>query len=111
MNPEVIEENDDAAHTELNNSAREVKTEDDFRNFVLELLENFNSTPGSWNNSCLEAFLDALISCVPYVEDYYENHGMLVTEQPTWSHFAHILLAAKTYGSSAFEEWVGTDQI
>jgi hypothetical protein len=103
-------EDDDAIQEDLNNLAREVKTEDDFRNFVSELLEDLQDDPGSWNNHYLEIFLEAMVSCVPDVQDYYENHGMTIPQEPTWSHFAHILLAAKTHGSYTFDQWVSSDQ-
>jgi hypothetical protein len=103
-------EDDDVMREDLNDLAREIKTEDDFRHFVSELLEDLQNDPGSWNNYNLEIFLEALVSCVPNVKDYYENHGMAVPKDPTWSHFAHILLAAKTHGSYTFDQWVKSGQ-
>ena len=82
---------------ELDGKAKEVKTKEDFIDFVSLLVTDYRNNPGEWENKDLESFLGALQSWVEDMEGYYINNRIPLPSNINWNIFADILLGARIY--------------
>ena len=84
--------------TALVEIGRSVETRADFCAFVAALLQNYKDRPGDWENASLEAFLEGVAAFSRDFPGYVSNSGANIDpEQPSWSGFAEILIAARVY--------------
>jgi hypothetical protein len=74
-----------------------VNTKEDLSRFVAELVDDFKLNGESWENNNIADFLEAMSAWIFDMDGYYLNQGLPVSDQPSWSDFARILLAAKYY--------------
>lgn len=68
--------------------------------FVEELSKSFKNSPGDWENSEINSYLDGVASWVGDMEGYYANQDLLnevKLEDINWRVFADILIAASMY--------------
>jgi hypothetical protein len=65
--------------------------------FVGALLVDLKDRSDEWENPDLATFLQAIKGWVEDMEEYYQNVGEAVPDQPSWKTFGQILLAAKVY--------------
>lgn len=82
---------------ELHEQIDNIRTKDDLALFVGRLKEDFLSNRDEWENPDLEMFLDAMSAWISSMDNAYKNMGKDVPVQPSWSAFARILYASKTY--------------
>ena len=62
-----------------------------------QLRDSLAREPGSWENSDLDTFLDALAAWTRDMDGWFKNRGEPLPDVPSWELFAHMLLAARTY--------------
>ncbi len=74
-----------------------IKNKRDFITFVLELRKDFKDNPESWENRDIDAFLEALAAWVDDMDGYYLNIGEPIPTEPSWRHFADMLMGASVY--------------
>jgi hypothetical protein len=77
--------------------AQQVQSREDLATFVRALLDQLRERPEEWENKDLTSFLEATAAWVEDMEGYFKGKGEPVPEQPTWSTFAQVLLAARVY--------------
>ena len=69
----------------------------DLATFIRRLISDYESDSDSWENKNLVAYLDGLAGWTDDMDGYFHNLGEKVPEQPSWSLFGKMLLAAKYY--------------
>ena len=75
-----------------------IKTKDDFENFMSMLIKDLKENRTDWENNELEPFLDGIRRFTGVLDNYYNNAGIEAdTSIPTWKMFAEMFLAAKVY--------------
>jgi len=82
---------------EVEEFARNVKSRQDFVQFIQALIEDFKKNRKNWENKDLETFLKAVQSWTEDMDGYYVNKNITIPENITWGVFADILIAAKQY--------------
>ncbi len=86
-----------AAPPTLHERACEVRTREEFIQFVRVLASNRDDKPDEWENPDLPAYLEALAAWVEDMDGYFQGRREPVPQQPTWNTLAQIVLAAKVY--------------
>lgn len=81
------------------NKFENIQSKNDFIKYTQKLSLNFEEDPSSWENLTISDFLESISA---YVNDMdpkyiYENHGIIIPENPDWSFIAMILTAGKEY--------------
>ena len=75
-----------------------IKTKDDFENFMSMLIKDLKENRADWENNELEPFLDGIRRFTGVLDNYYINSGIEAdTSIPTWKMLAEVFLAAKVY--------------
>ncbi|WP_293953335.1 MULTISPECIES: DUF7660 family protein [unclassified Sphingobacterium] len=82
---------------DFNKKINEIKSKEDFVNFVELLVSNLKSNPEEWTNKSLPEYLESISSWTEDMEGYYQNNDMPIPENINWKVFANILIAAKMY--------------
>ncbi len=82
---------------DFNKKINEIKSKEDFVNFVELLVSNLKSNPEEWTNKSLPEYLESISSWTEDMEGYYQNNDMPIPENVNWKVFANILIAAKMY--------------
>ena len=77
----------------------EIKSKEQFINFLKQLSKDFSENPDSWSNGNLSEFLIAMQSWAEDMDGYYENLKIsdINMSDGSWRIFADILVAAKNY--------------
>lgn len=75
----------------------QIKTRQDFRNFIEWLAEDFKTNPSGWENDNLQSFLDALVVYTNDVKGYYTGIGMENEVEPASWRLADIICGARIY--------------
>lgn len=77
----------------------EIKSREDFSNFLSFLIESLKNNPSDWSNFSLTEFLEAAKSWTEDMDGYYENLKIKDADLETgsWRVFADILMAARIY--------------
>jgi hypothetical protein len=66
--------------------------------FVKDLLHDYRTEGGGWENHDLESFLEALAAYTQDIDGYYENEGIDVNpNEPSWRLFSDMLYGARMY--------------
>jgi len=82
---------------DLANTAKNVKTKEDFIEFLSVLIDDLAADKGIWENRNLEQYLSAMQRWTEDMEGYYINNNLLVPENINWKIFTDILMAARIY--------------
>lgn len=82
---------------QLTEQVKKIKTRDDFVMFVHALLQDLKEQREQWENTSLDAYLEALAAWVQDMDGYYCNRGEPIPQQLTWENLGEILLAARVY--------------
>ena len=83
---------------ELEVIGSQVKSKEDFEEFLHLLLQELREKRLAWENADLESYLGGLHGFILDMKGYYQNCGEVVDlRHPTWKMFADILLAARVY--------------
>jgi hypothetical protein len=80
-----------------NDPVERVSTREDIAEFLRELHRELEANPDEWENSTLEAFLEALSSVIDDMDGWFANRGEPVPDQPTWRLVAPLPHAARVY--------------
>ncbi|MDN5286366.1 MAG: hypothetical protein JWR38_2640 [Mucilaginibacter sp.] len=79
-------------------STTEVIDRKSFIKFLSSLRNGFENNTGTWENTTLSDFLEALEAYADDVQGYYDNiHRGINADIPTWRVFADILEGASMY--------------
>jgi hypothetical protein len=81
----------------LYKNIKNIKTKEDFINFINLLIKDFEEKPDEWENVTVENYLEAMSSWVEDMEGYYINNNLPMPEKIDWNFFANVLYAAKLY--------------
>jgi hypothetical protein len=81
----------------LEENVHQIRSREDFTDFLGVLLADFKKNPNDWENRDLDSFLKALKAWVEDMDGYFQNLGETVPAQPSWKTLGQILLAAKVY--------------
>lgn len=81
----------------IDKQVSEIKSKDDFINFVEHLADNLKKHPEQWENKNLYDFLEAIASWTDDMEGYYSNNNLPTPQNIDWKVFAYILIAARIY--------------
>ena len=76
---------------------KNIKTKNDFINFIIALLSDFKTNTESWENQDIGSYLEAMSAWLQDSKGYYKNKGENEPEHPDWKMMAQILYAAKIY--------------
>lgn len=76
---------------------KNIKTREDFTNFLIELQKDFQTNQSSWENKTLDSFLAAVASWVSDSDEYYKNQGQPIPENVNWKAVADMLMGGKIY--------------
>lgn len=82
---------------QLTEQVKQLKTREEFVAFVYAMVQDWREQRAQWENSSLDAYLEALAAWVQDMEGYYGNRGKPVPQQFTWENLGEILLAASVY--------------
>ncbi|MFN4364394.1 hypothetical protein [Chryseobacterium hispalense] len=75
----------------------EIKTKQDFIDFVEVLTIDLEKKSEEWTNKNLHEYLEGIASWTEDMDGYYINNNLPIPENVNWKLFANILLAAKMY--------------
>jgi len=75
----------------------EIKTKENFIDFVEILIIDLEKKSEEWTNKSLHEYLEAIASWTEDMDGYYINNNLPIPENVNWKLFANILLAAKMY--------------
>jgi len=78
----------------------EIKSRDDFYEFLTLLRDDLHKRPDGWENNNLDAFLEAMAAYTKDIGYMYRNNNIDIdvdVSNPPWRVFADILLGAKIY--------------
>ena len=81
----------------LPGQAAEVRSREQFVEFVRALRRDLVEHPESWENADLPRFLDAMAAWLTDMDGYFSNVGQQVPQQPDWHLLGTMLMAARTY--------------
>ena len=82
----------------LYDAVDEMKTKEDFVNFLKLLKDDYIENKDSWENPTMEWYLDSMaVWTEEGLERYYVNIGEKLPDNIPWRVFAEILLASKIY--------------
>jgi hypothetical protein len=81
----------------LQEQAEKIQTRDDLALFIQHLIQDFRTCPEQWENTTLEAYLEAIAAWINDMDGYYRNRGETAPQDPTWRHVGEVLLAARIY--------------
>jgi hypothetical protein len=82
---------------DLTQQLNSISSRQDLTAFIQSLISDYKSDSENWENNNLVAYLDALAGWTEDMDGYFQNIGEEVPEQPSWSLFGKMLLAAKYY--------------
>lgn len=82
---------------DLEKQLNSIGSRQDLAAFIQSLIRDFESDAESWENTTLVSYLGALAGWTEDMQGYFHNIGQEVPEQPSWSLFGEMLLAAKYY--------------
>ncbi len=74
----------------------EIRSREGFASFVRALQQEC-ATSQDWENYNLEDYLEAVAAWVEDMDGYFISRGEPIPAQPSWSLFAEILVAARSY--------------
>ena len=74
-----------------------IRSREDLVEFVKALRKDLRDNPGSWENSNLDRYLEALGAWVGDMDGYYLNRDQQVPQHPDWKIVGDTLMAAKLY--------------
>ena len=74
-----------------------ISSREDFTKFIGAMLEDFQSSPSSWENRTLGDYLDGIKSWTEDMDGYYSNVSLPTPKNVDWRVFATILIAATMY--------------
>lgn len=72
-------------------------SKEEFLKLVRQMKDEISADSKAWANNSLPLFLDAIAGWTEDMDGYYENIGEKPPESVTWSVFADMLMAARTY--------------
>lgn len=76
---------------------KEIRTREDFINFLKDLKKDCLENLSSWENKDIGTFLEAMASWVEDMDGFYINQGLPIPEKPDWKIFSDILMGGKLY--------------
>ncbi len=76
---------------------RSINSRDDLIVFIRSLLSDLKTRPGSWENSQLDNYLEALAAWTKDMGGHAQNRGEPVPDEPSWRLFGEMLMAATMY--------------
>jgi hypothetical protein len=77
--------------------ANAVRTREDLVAFLEAFNSDFVVKGGSWENSDLPSFLEAMAAWSQDMEGFYENRGELIASVAPWRVLADLLMAGRVY--------------
>ncbi|MBI6550528.1 DUF7660 family protein [Xenorhabdus lircayensis] len=78
-------------------NTKEIKTREDFIEFLETLSSNARNNLNEWENKDLPSYLEAMSSWIEDMDGYYVNQKLSVPENINWTFIADILMAARVY--------------
>ena len=76
----------------------DIRTREDFIQFLENLLMAYQSEGKDWENNNLEDFLSSMMAYSKDIDGYYKNTNQhLDLDNPSWKVFADILIGATIY--------------
>lgn len=77
--------------------SKEIKTKEDFLNFLTKYIQELKSNPEEWTNKDLSSYLEALNYWIEGMEQYYINTKQDVPADINWKVLSDMLMAARIY--------------
>jgi len=74
-----------------------MKTKEDFIDFIDLLREDYNVNYEEWENPDMDRFLESMSAWTKNIERYYQNRKEEMPKNIPWKVFADILMASKIY--------------
>lgn len=81
----------------MSSAPNTVNSKAEFVQFLAELRADLQHNPEAWENVTLGCFLEAMAAWAADSDGYYRRVGQSVPQDASWSFFADILAAARTY--------------
>jgi hypothetical protein len=81
----------------LDERALAVRTREDLVGFLDAFHADFTVNRGSWENSDLASFLEAMAAWSQSMEGFYENTGEDIASVTPWRMLADLLMAGRVY--------------
>jgi hypothetical protein len=81
----------------MNDKIKDIKTKNDFLEFLKYLINDLKLNPEKWENYDLNSYLEGVQAWIEDMEGYYKNTNQKVPEDINWQFIANVLLAAKMY--------------
>jgi hypothetical protein len=81
----------------LEERADAVRTREDLVAFIEAFNSDFVVDGGSWENSDLPSFLEAMTAWSKDMEGFYKNRGEDIASVSPWRMLADLLMAARVY--------------
>jgi hypothetical protein len=76
---------------------KNIRTKEDFINFVNAFAQDFEDDSKQWINKDISSFLFAMANFTESLDGFYRGHGISVPENPDWKMFANMLAAGRVY--------------
>jgi hypothetical protein len=81
----------------LSERHRNVRSREEFIQFVKAMSDDLRDNADSWQNMTLERYIEAIGSWTQDMDGYYKNQGLPIPDDPNWKVFSDILMAARIY--------------
>lgn len=81
----------------LDNEVKNVKTKEDFINFVGRLAIDYQKNEIEWENRGVKSYLEAIKSWIEDMEGYYINNNIKTPDSIDWNFIAGIFYVGKIY--------------
>lgn len=82
---------------ELYDVLQEIKTKEDFEQFLLLLILDLKNKNSEWENTDLDRYLSAMSDYTDTLNETDKDGNVLPDNQPSWKLFAELLMAARVY--------------
>lgn len=81
----------------MNEILKNIKTKEDFIDFINILFNDINEKPEEWEYKSVVSYLESMQSWVEDMEGYYNNTIQEVPQDINWNFIATLLYVGKIY--------------
>lgn len=82
---------------EVYNRINNIKSKEEFIEFLDFLSKDRYTKIGEWNNNTIEEYLAAISSWVEDMEGYYKNNNLPISNNQNWGFIATLFYVGKIY--------------
>lgn len=81
----------------MNEALKNIKTKEDFIEFMNILINDIIENPEEWEDKPVKSYLESMQSWVEDMEGYYQNTKQTTPQDINWNFIATLLYVGKIY--------------